>query len=101
MADLKWKGSFPLYCSIPPKEHYLVLAHQYEGAISDFRLFMKDVYAHPEDDPDYSWEETDFSGVCVGFLIAKGVPPADAIFLDIFLRYTLQYFDIDPEINPK
>jgi hypothetical protein len=96
-----WDFELPIYFSMPPSKENLDLLVKYKPAVAAFRLFMRDVYAHPDGDPDYTWEDTDFASLSVGFLVALSVPPSDAFGLSPFMRYNLQDFDLDPEINPK
>jgi hypothetical protein len=94
------KGYGELIFTLKPRERQIELLEKYPDEIMAWRDFMQEVYAYDEKehedengDIDYSWEETDFRSMCIGFLIAKGVDSFDAHLLSSFLRYNLQDFD--------
>ena len=94
-AEWDYKN-FPLYLTMTPDEEELDLLFKHRETVAEYRLFMKEVYSE-----DHLWESTDFSGLTVGYLVAKGVPSSDAFTLSTFLRYNLQYFELDPKINER
>jgi hypothetical protein len=77
------------------------LLKKYYDAIVAYREFMKIVWTHDENNPDYTWEETHFGDMCLGFMIAKGVDIADAFHITSIMRYNISDFRYDPEVNPK
>jgi hypothetical protein len=103
LRDVIDKGGYgTLALTMVPRDEQIELLEKYPEDVKAFRDFMrKEVYPHPDDHEDYSWEETDFSGFTEGFFCARGVPPLDAKLLDTLLRYNLQYFDPDLETRAE
>lgn len=87
-------GYGQLLFTMAPDEEDIRLLDEYSVPIKAYReLWLTEIYSHPDDHPDYDWNETDFRGFTEGFMIALGVPVLDAKRLDTFLRYNMQYFE--------
>lgn len=91
-------GYGSLKLTMVPQEYQIELLEKYPQEIMAWRKFMtEEVYPHPDDHEDYGYDEVDFHDFCKGFMVGKGVPPADAFSLATFMRYNLQ--DFNPKLN--
>lgn len=91
---------YPIYLTMPPGRSQIDLLFKHSKAVGKFRDIMKEVYAATGELAE-DLDGVDFSSFCLGVLVGNGVPFEDANILGPFLRYNLEDFARDPDINPK